>query len=94
MLEFVKSGISNINKKTSTETFNNHRFPKGHTLHHHFEKNDLKIFENLPFDLEKIQNKFLCVRFEQYCVKISALFHYFEKMTLKFPKIAPKKVKK
>ena len=53
-----------------------------------FWKNDLEIFENWPFDLEKIEiskkfkKRFWCVQLRQYCVKISSLYHYFEKNDL------------
>ena len=35
---------------------------------------------------EKNENKILCVLLEECCVKISAVYYYFEKITLKFQK--------
>ena len=58
-----------------------------------FLKKSLKIL-NLSFlvyyDLEKneiIQNKFLYVHEEECCVNISALYYFFDEMTLKLLKI-------
>ena len=42
------------------------------------KKNYVKIYENFLFDLEKIQNKFVCVQLEECSFKNSAVHHYLE----------------